>query len=221
MPEAYFTVARRYLHDKRWLEEKFTRGQAWLDLFGLAAHAPTFVRIRGIKIPLDRGQLAVSEVEFAKRWTWSRNKVRRFLSEQQTEQQIEQQKTNVTTVVTIVNYDEFQLGGTKTIQQTEHQAEQQTIQQKDTYKKIREEEKKSKRCVFAPPTLTELSEYATEKGWQDFNPQAFLDHYESNGWKVGKNGMKSWPHAVSKSYRDGWTRKKDRDLFGRPTEVAL
>ena len=27
--------------------------------------------------------------------------------------------------------------------------------------------------------------------------QAFLNHYESNGWKVGKNPMKSWKHAVT------------------------
>jgi uncharacterized protein YdaU (DUF1376 family) len=27
--------------------------------------------------------------------------------------------------------------------------------------------------------------------------EAFLNHYESNGWKVGKNPMKSWKHAVT------------------------
>ena len=28
------------------------------------------------------------------------------------------------------------------------------------------------------------------------NPELFINHYESNGWKVGKNPMKDWKAAV-------------------------
>tara|TARA_R110000751_G_scaffold29319_2_gene75578 strand:- start:28 stop:753 length:726 start_codon:yes stop_codon:yes gene_type:complete len=75
-----------------------------------ASYKPHAVRIRGIKIDLSRGQLALSEVEYAKRWNWSRGKVHRFLKEleSKTVQQITQQKTNITSVVTIINYDQYQ-----------------------------------------------------------------------------------------------------------------
>lgn len=108
----FFTLKRKLLWSDLWLGEKFTKGQAWVDMIGLANHSPGEVTIRGIKIPLKRGQLAVSEVAFAARWKWSRNKVRRFLCEMEAEQRMKQQKTNVSTVITLVNYNAYQLGGT-------------------------------------------------------------------------------------------------------------
>jgi hypothetical protein len=49
---------------------------------------------------------------------------------------------------------------------------------------------------FSPPTLTELDEYITEKGY-NVSGQKFINFYESKGWMVGKNKMKSWKHAVA------------------------
>lgn len=45
---------------------------------------------------------------------------------------------------------------------------------------------------FAPPSLAEIQEYAMEIK-SSVDPQEFYDFYTSNGWKVGKNGMKDWP----------------------------
>jgi hypothetical protein len=52
---------------------------------------------------------------------------------------------------------------------------------------------------FQKPTLTELIEAFRAKGVPEPEREAakFLDHYESNGWKIGgKSKMQSWPHAV-------------------------
>jgi hypothetical protein len=48
---------------------------------------------------------------------------------------------------------------------------------------------------FLPPTLTEVSYYCTQRN-SKVDPQKFLDYYESNGWRVGKNPMKSWQAAI-------------------------
>ena len=53
--------------------------------------------------------------------------------------------------------------------------------------------KKSKK--FAKPTLEEVEAYCNERG-NNVDPQRFIAHYESNGWKVGKNAMKNWKAAV-------------------------
>ena len=45
------------------------------------------------------------------------------------------------------------------------------------------------------PTLEEVSAYCKERGGI-INPEAWLAHYESNGWMVGKNHMKDWKKAV-------------------------
>ena len=48
---------------------------------------------------------------------------------------------------------------------------------------------------FVPPTVQEVSEYCAERG-NNVDPEHFVAHYESNGWKVGRNSMKDWKAAV-------------------------
>lgn len=92
-----------------WFSEPFTRAQAWIDLFLHANHKDGFVVIRGNKITIRRGQIGWSELTMSSRWTWSKNKVRRFLKQLETEQQIKQQKDRyITTVITINNYETYQ-----------------------------------------------------------------------------------------------------------------
>ena len=38
---------------------------------------------------------------------------------------------------------------------------------------------------------SEVRAYVTEKKYT-FDPEAFVAHYTANGWKVGRNAMKSW-----------------------------
>lgn len=48
---------------------------------------------------------------------------------------------------------------------------------------------------FVPPTREEAEAYCAEKGYTvDLN--AWFAHYESNGWKVGRNPMKDWRAAI-------------------------
>lgn len=48
---------------------------------------------------------------------------------------------------------------------------------------------------FKKPTLEEIKEYCNERNNQ-VDPELFINHYESNGWKVGKNSMKDWKAAI-------------------------
>lgn len=54
---------------------------------------------------------------------------------------------------------------------------------------------------FTPPSVEDVRVYAIEKGLS-INPEAFVDYYTANGWKVGKNSMRDWKAAVRT-----WTRK--------------
>lgn len=51
-----------------------------------------------------------------------------------------------------------------------------------------------KRIGFKKPTLEEVKEYCKDKG---VDPIKWFNHYESNGWKVGKNPMKNWKAAIA------------------------
>ena len=48
---------------------------------------------------------------------------------------------------------------------------------------------------FKKPSLEEVKEYCIERG-NSVNAEQFIDFYESNGWKVGKNSMKDWKACV-------------------------
>jgi len=52
---------------------------------------------------------------------------------------------------------------------------------------------------FQKPTVEELTAEAIKIGLPLSEVDKFLNYYESNGWKVGKNSMKSWPAAMK-----GW-----------------
>ena len=54
---------------------------------------------------------------------------------------------------------------------------------------------KPKRKNFVKPTVEEIAAYCKEKSY-NINAQQFYNYYESNGWKIGRNAMKSWQAAV-------------------------
>ena len=61
-------------------------------------------------------------------------------------------------------------------------------------KKEKERTKESKR--FAPPSVDEVRKYCQEKGYRNVDPEGFVAFYESKGWKVGNQPMKSWKAAT-------------------------
>jgi len=65
---------------------------------------------------------------------------------------------------------------------------------------------KAAREYFRKPSVQDVAEYATGI-CANVNPQAFVDHYQSNGWRVGKATMKDWKAAVR-----NWAK---RDLEGQ------
>lgn len=48
---------------------------------------------------------------------------------------------------------------------------------------------------FIKPSLEEVKAYCLERN-NAIDPEQFIDYYECNGWKVGKNPMKDWKAAV-------------------------
>ena len=63
---------------------------------------------------------------------------------------------------------------------------------------------KQKRKPFIKPTLKELTEYIETEN-AGINAAQFINHYESNGWKVGRNKMKDWKAAVGTWKRNAYT----------------
>lgn len=59
---------------------------------------------------------------------------------------------------------------------------------------------------FAQPSRGEVADYCAERlslGKPRVDPDAWLDHYASNGWRVGKSPMRDWRAAVRTWERNG------------------
>jgi hypothetical protein len=74
-----------------------------------------------------------------------------------------------------------------------------------------------KRKAFVKPTVEDVAEYCIERK-NDLDPEAFVDHYESNGWMVGKTPMKNWQSAVrtweKNHHNGGMSRTQAKKLQG-------
>lgn len=70
---------------------------------------------------------------------------------------------------------------------------------------------------FTPPTVNEVRDLCERRGYT-FDPEAFVAFYESKGWMVGRNPMKSWPAACAtwqKRETAARGREEDDDEYAR------
>jgi hypothetical protein len=97
-----------------YFRDKFTDVSAWIDLLLIANHKNGNIKKRGIRLEIERGEVAWSELQLASRWKWSRGKVRRFLQYlvQQKMIAMVQQNNKITTKFKIINYDLYQSNDT-------------------------------------------------------------------------------------------------------------
>lgn len=195
----YIKLHRTIFEHWLWDEKPYDRARAWIDLLMLANHKDNKISIKGRPIEVRRGQTARSSVSLAERWGWSRGKVSRFLDTLEAEQQIEQQKSNVTTVITIVNYEQYQGNGQQTIQQTKQQTDSRRTadgQQTDTNNNDKNENNDNNEniCLFPQkqfsqkiPSIDKMKQLAPLVGVSAEEAEACWHHYNAQGWVRNNN----------------------------------
>ncbi len=104
----WIKLHRRLQDHDLWKLRPFSKGQAWVDLLMSACHAQSRFQVRGIWVDVAPGQVAFSEKNLAARWGWSRSKLRAFFFRLENDHQVIQQKNNVITLVSIVNWHDYQ-----------------------------------------------------------------------------------------------------------------
>lgn len=70
-----------------------------------------------------------------------------------------------------------------------------TVTDTDTVIEKESVKRKTTRTAFAPPTITDVQNYADSNGYK-LDAERFVDYYSSKGWTVGKSPMKDWRAAV-------------------------
>lgn len=70
---------------------------------------------------------------------------------------------------------------------------------------------------FAPPTIEEVSQYCLERN-KGVDPNKWFNHYQANGWMVGRNKMKDWKAAVRTWEREDY---KTQARKKRPASLVV
>ncbi len=105
---SWIKLHRKIMERDDYFGEPFDRTHAWIDLLLLAKYKPCYTFVRGIKVHLEVGQIAISIRDLSKRWKWSRDKVVNFLKHLEEEKMVQPQKSNLTTLLSVVNFEEYQ-----------------------------------------------------------------------------------------------------------------
>jgi hypothetical protein len=216
MEQGYIKLFRCIQDNELWQAEPFDRSRAWIDLLLLANYKPGGFILQGMYVKVDRGEVGWSEKRLARRWKWSRGKVRRFLEllkkEEQIEQRVVQADNRLKCVITIINYEQYQGNGTG----DDTGGGQAADRQRDSNKKDKKE-KKVKNNDFDFDSLWKRyplkdgkknaerhfkATVKTNEDWKKINKALdnYLKHLQVETWKKPKNGstwFNNWPDWVN------------------------
>ena len=165
--------------------EAFDKRSAWIDILLSASHKDVKMLVDGKTTIVPKGSYMFSIEKLSARWSWSRNKVKRFLKLLEDEQMVTTERTNRGTLINVVNYNKFQV--------TENQSEPPNELPDEPPKA--EKKTEPKRQIFIPPTVDEVQAYCEQRE-NGIDAQGFVNFYISKGWMIGKNKMKDWKAAV-------------------------
>ena len=118
---AFIRINRKIFDNFLWKENRvYSRFEAWIDLIQLMCYKKEGDEkiINGVVVRFKRSQYPVSYSFLSQRWNWSIHKVRIFINLLKSEKQASTETTNVTTILTLINYDTY-----NPISQAEGQAE--------------------------------------------------------------------------------------------------
>lgn len=94
---------------RHWLWQHADKLHAWIDLLMLANFDERKLLVDNKIEIIPRGSFVTSELKLAKKWKWSRNKVRQFLSLLQSDEMIIYFGNKNGTTIRISNYEKYQI----------------------------------------------------------------------------------------------------------------
>ena len=106
----------------------------------------------------------------------------------------------------------------ETYQEKEEEKEKEELLKKDISNEISKKSTRQKK--FVPPTEEEVAAYCLERK-NKVDAAYFVDHYTSNGWKVGKQNMKDWKAAVRTWEKNGYNQPSKKQDTVEPNGYSF
>jgi len=109
--QGYIFLHRQVKENWIWKDKPFSKGQAWVDILLRVNHKPAKVPIGNQIVEVEKGQTIWSVKDMSNEWGWSRKKVDNFLNTLQTDCMIAQKRTTKYTLITVENWESYQVEG--------------------------------------------------------------------------------------------------------------
>lgn len=198
----------------------FSRFEAWNDILLTVNYSDAQTLIKGKLYNVKRGESILSLDSWAKRWGWEKSSVRRFLKLLENESMVVLDSDNVTTRLTVCNYESYQ--DERNADETRKKLKRNSNEIQTTPIKEEKEEQEEKRRVFIKPTTQEVQEYMKEIEYNG-DAEHFINYYQSKGWVVGKSKMIDWKSAVQTWKRNDKTfsNKSEQQIPNKPKLATL
>ena len=184
--------------DPLWNEARvFSRWEAWTDLIQLAAWGDHERMVDGKLTKIGRGEVCASLRFLARRWSWSKSKVQRFLALMEKMERIAgQSRDGQRDTYLLVNYDAYQSGrdSGETLNGTS------AGQRRDSGETKRKKKKEGIRKDKEQPTLVGLpaDAGAVSSNGAGQVKEVWAAYLEAlDAYRRGKNGGKSKPPVFS------------------------
>ena len=202
MDEGWIKLHRKLLSSEIWYKERFSRGQAWVDLILLANHKEKIIIKHDKVIPIKRGQVGHSVLDLSLRWKWSRTKVDSFLIYLENQNQIQvEKKQRVTTIISITNYDKYQQKNMEKNNEKTTRRQREDINK--NVKNVKKEESKDKYLDFVFLTQEEHTRLTEEFGKNILKEMILeLDNY------IGAMPKKRNKYTDHNRVLRGWVKEK-------------
>ena len=207
----WISIHRKIQECDIWLiDEPFDRRSAWIDLLLLANHDDKAIIFDGHRITVKRGQYLTSVRKLSAKWHWGKDKTLKYLRLLEECEMITRNADSRRTLITIVNYSIYQSTNSEIADSNKDSKQTASRQSSATNNNDNNDNNENNKKRFVKPTVEEVRAYCQERN-NTIDPQAFVDFYQSKGWKVGKDTMKDWKAAV----RTWENRRKGENNSGR------
>lgn len=194
------SITNHWLYTEK---RKFSKFEAWNDMLLNVNYSDCKTIIKGNIYEVKRGQSILSLDSWSKRWSWDKSSVRRFFNLLEKDEMIIVKSDNITTHLTICNYESYQGQCNADETQTTRKRnadETQTTPIKESKEEKEEKEEKEYKTI---PSIDEFLAYAIS-----LKPNVNIENvklkYNSwlvNDWKVNRQGkekeIKNWKSTLS------------------------
>lgn len=168
---------------------------------------------------VKRGQFITSKSKLAIELGLDRKTITRALDVLEASGAIKKKTNKAFTIITVCKYNEYQ-NRDNVVRHVGDSKDMVTDNNTDNNTDTIEERKERKNSLGKEsqnyPSFDEVKAYALDRGASEELALDFYEHYESNGWMVGKNPMKNW-----KASFNGWMRRHMKEVDKEEKEVEM